>query len=216
MPFASWGVPVGPYRGQAAHSLVPAGGRDVYLGSSVQEDSLGEVMPGASKPYGGLGGVAGRCNGAVAEHISPLNIGAVRRSHDKSARVTGDEQCAVLAVEVATVVYKVDGAFHKRVLHIGAVGRLACGNPCILIREQSHIVEDYTVTGGIERKSLRPGLLLVSVGVLKSDVLEETVVGIHPHGSAHADMYGVLATAKAVIEDYCLFAVLTDDVHEWL
>ncbi len=165
-------VPVGPYCGETAHCLIPSGSGNIHFGAGIKKYGLREIVPWTSKPHGSLGRIAGSSDCAVAEHISPLHILAVGRSDDKSARIAGDEQRGILHIDVAAIVDEVDSTLYERVFHICAIGRLAGSNPCVLVGEHGYIVEDSAVARCIERKCLRTVFLLMSIGILYSDILE--------------------------------------------
>ena len=114
-------VPVGPDGGESAHGLIPAGGGDGHLGAGVQEDCLGLVVPRTSQPHVGLLGIAGGGDGAVVEHISPLDVGPVRGCHDISAALAVDVESGVVDIDVAAVVDEVHGTLDERVAHVCAI-----------------------------------------------------------------------------------------------
>ena len=114
-------VPVGPDGGESAHGLIPAGGGNGHLGTGVEKDSLGCIVPWTAEPYTGLGGYTRGSDGAVVEHIAPFHIHAVGGCHYIAAALAVDVEDGVVDKDVAAVVDEVDRTFDKRVAHIGTV-----------------------------------------------------------------------------------------------
>ena len=66
-------------------------------------------MPGASEPYIRDVDTLARTDDVVLEHIAPLGVSGVTRSHDVAAAGTVDLQCVAVEIDVTVVVDEVYG-----------------------------------------------------------------------------------------------------------
>ncbi len=55
----------------------------------------------------------------------------------------------------------------------------------------------------------------MAVGVLKSYILEEAIVGVDNNRGSDTHMESVVSSAEFVVEDHSFVTVLSDDVDEW-
>ena len=87
----------------------------------------------------------------------------MRRSHDIASALTHDVQCVVVEIYVTAVIDEVNGTLNEGILHVVAIVRLACCNPCVLIAVHTNLIEHDTVVLCVQGKSLRTIVLLHSV-----------------------------------------------------
>ena len=188
------GVVFSPELGQSAHSRIPTCSRNLDVRTGIDKQRDRSIVPGTSQPHIGFGRIAWSCDDIVHEHISPGCLLWMIRSNDVTSTLAHDINGILVQIDISLTIDKVYSTFYPTVLYVMTIIEFGGSKPCVLIREQAHLVKCHTVAQGIERQSLWTIIFLHAIRVDKVDTLKVEIVRIGCQRGAIVHLIGIVTS----------------------
>ena len=116
------------------------------------------------------------------------------RSNDVTSTLAHDINGILVQIDISLTIDKVYSTFYPTVLYVMTIIEFGGSKPCVLIREQAHLVKCHTVAQGIERQSLWTIIFLHAIRVDKVDTLKVEIVRIGCQRGAIVHLIGIVTS----------------------